>query len=358
MAICPLCVGALQTVRQREGIYFHCRECGGRAVTVPQVRRVAGDRFATALLRQINAAAQVASRLCPFCRRPMKLFHVHDPELTLDSCKTCGAVWFDPAEFEALPQKVVEPVQEVEMRGREIMALKKIEHMAKVERAANACPDESWKWVPGFLGMPVELDPSPSSRLPLLTWTVASVIVMVSLAAFLNFESVVQTFGMIPAEFWRYGGATTLTSFFLHGGILHLVGNVYFLLLVGDNVEDYLGRGRFLLLLLLATVAGDLLHVAAAPGSTVPCVGASGGISGLMAFYALAFPRARLGFLLHLRYTYLRWIQMPAWGAFVLWVLFELFGIWQQISGFTNVSSAAHIGGATVGFLFWLHQRK
>ena len=101
-----------------------------------------------------------------------------------------------------------------------------------------------------------------------------------------------------------------------------MLGNLYFLVLFGNHVEDYLGKTRFLLLILVSTVTGDLLHVMAQPNSTVPCVGASGGISGVIAFYALEFPRARLGFLLRYWWRF-QWFQLPAWGAFVLWILLQ-----------------------------------
>src|SRR5437870_11119967 len=79
-------------------------------------------------------------------------------------------------------------------------------------------------------------------------------------AGILHLEEMIHRFGLIPAQLWRYGGLTWISSFFLHGGFWHLISNLYFLLLVGDNVEDYLGRGRFVLLLTLATLGGDALH--------------------------------------------------------------------------------------------------
>jgi hypothetical protein len=80
---------------------------------------------------------------------------------------------------------------------------------------------------------------------------------------------------------------------------MHLAGNLYFLLVFGSNVEDCLGKWRFFALILLATLAGDVLHVLAQPSSIVSCIGASGGISGLIAYYVLKFPHARLDFLVH-----------------------------------------------------------
>ena len=132
---------------------------------------------------------------------------------------------------------------------------------------------------------------------------------------------------------------------------MHLVGNLYFLLIFGSNVEDCLGRWRFLTLIFLATLAGDALHVMAQPHSIVACIGASGGISAAIAFYALKFPQARLDFLLR------GWVPIPAWAAFILWLVQQGVSASLQLAGFSHVAGMAHLGGAAVGFLFWLWYR-
>jgi membrane associated rhomboid family serine protease len=212
----------------------------------------------------------------------------------------------------------------------------------------NAPPDEGWKWIPAICGLPVEMDAEPLETHPILTWSLSAVIAAVSILAFFDLERVVDSFGLVPAEFWRYGGLTLLTSFLLHGGVWHLVSNLYFFLLLGDNVEDCIGRKKMALLLVAATVLGDVLHAVAEPRSTEPCVGASGGISGVLAFYALQFPRARIGFMWRFF-----WMRIPAWGAFTLWMLLQGFGLIMQLSGFSNVSALAHLGGVAAGVGLW-----
>jgi membrane associated rhomboid family serine protease len=162
---------------------------------------------------------------------------------------------------------------------------------------------------------------------------------------------------LVPADAWRSGGVTWLTAFFLHGGWLHLVSNVYFLLVFGDNVEDNLGHGRYLVLLILAAAVGDVTHLLADPHSTIPSIGASGGISGVIAYYALKFPHARLGFLWSYYWSY-HWVSIPAWSAFAVWALLQGVGIFEQLSGFSHVSAAAHLGGAVTGLVFWLAARR
>lgn len=358
MPACPNCASKLRTIRQREGLFFHCDQCSGRAVALPQIRRVAGDRFTTQLLRQINANAKIGDKACPFCTRPMRVFASPDRPMELDACKPCGMVWFDPREFEAVPEGVVVPPAQLDQQTREAIALHKVKQIAEQARARDPTPDATWKTIPALFGFPVESETNPIARWPWATWSLAAMILLFSLWAFADLENAVARFGLIPAEFWRYGGLTSLTAFFLHAGVFHLIGNLYFLLIFGDNVEDYLGRWRSLGLILAATVGGDLLHVLLDPRATVPCIGASGGISGIIAFYALQFPRARLGFLFRTYFWRWHWLQIPAWGAFVLWVLLQIWISVQQRMGISKVSGAAHLGGALIGLLAWWCWRR
>ena len=363
MPDCPQCRLPLQTVRQREGIFYRCPGCDGRAVTVPQIRRVTGDRVAMALLRQINRSPQLTERACPFCTAPMRAIQSDAPLLELDACRPCGVVWFDPQEFELIPEGAVESPDAAQMRGVEAMAKIRLEQERRAYQSDGE-PDSDWKTIPAMFGFPVESDTDPLQRRPWFTWLLAATIAGFSIWAFFHLEAAVEQFGLVPAEAFRLGGFTWLSSFFLHGGIWHLVGNLYFLLIFGDNVEDYLGRWRYAALLLAATVTGDLVHVLAQSHSTTPCIGASGGISGVIVFYALQFPRARLSFLFRNWGGYgwsrwgLAWWSIPAWAALTLWLVMQTYAVVMQLSGFSNVAATAHLGGAAVGFALWLWWRR
>ncbi|MCL6507516.1 MAG: rhomboid family intramembrane serine protease [Bryobacteraceae bacterium] len=150
-----------------------------------------------------------------------------------------------------------------------------------------------------------------------------------------------------------YGGITLFTSFFVHASFGHLLGNLYFLLAFGNNVEDRVGHGRFALLLVLATLAGNILHIAFDPRPDIPLIGASGGISGIVLFYALAFPNARIYMM-----VYFRVFSVPAWAFAVIWLLWQFAVVMAQISGFSGVSALAHLGGAMAGLGCWLLWRR
>ena len=168
---------------------------------------------------------------------------------------------------------------------------------------------------------------------------------------------IAKDWGLIPAECFRNNGATFITSMFLHGGIAHLIGNMYFLLIFGDNVEDALGKPLYLLLMLASGLAAGLLHIILFPTSTVPCIGASGFISGIIAAYAVFFPDVTIS--LCMRYFLIfRWFGIPAWGAFVLWILLQ--GIMAMLSFHIDagVAFGAHIGGAIFGLAIGFLLRK
>lgn len=143
---------------------------------------------------------------------------------------------------------------------------------------------------------------------------------------------------------------TILTSMFMHGGIAHIAGNMWFLWIFGDNVEDRMGRIRYLIFYLLCGIIASLSHVVMnlhGPGSTIPSLGASGAISGVMGAYLAMFPNRRV------RVLFLRIItEVPAYLAVGLWFLFQLVSGMGLLGGGQTehgVAYAAHIGGFVAG---------
>lgn len=364
MFICPNCSVPLLKTQATVGMLWVCPSCDGRAAAFPLLRRKVPNSVVNKLWMTARAAGYSSARHCPVCNRVMAEIPAsleHQTE-RLDVCTACQFIWFDHGEYESLPVITRQPdfEEQLPQEAREklaIIQLEKIREDARGKDWGEDSPDEWWKWIPGLLGMPVEYETADVIRIPWLTWSLAFATFVVSVSAFFNLEKIVEIFGLIPSRCWRYGGLTFITSFFLHGGSLHLVSNLYFFVLFGDNVEDWLGKWRFILLLVLSTIAGGLAHIIGDPYSTIPCIGASGGISGIITFYALRFPRARIGFLAR-AYVYVRWIHMPAYAMLLVWVVIQLLGVETQMSGFSNISSLAHLGGAGAGFIFWLVTRK
>lgn len=282
--------------------------------------------------------------------------------INVDVCQRCHFVWFDVREVDTLVPRPLPAAQlELPQKAREILAIEKVKQLAEQARGSDfdsAPPDEFWKQIAACFGMPVEFDTPPQVRRPWVTWSLCLGIIVASGFAFTHLHDIVAQYGLIPAQPTRLHGLTFLTSFFLHAGPIHLVGNIYFLFAFGDAVENFLGPLRYLAMIALAAVVGDIAHIAVDPHSQIPCIGASGGIASIIVFYALKFPHVRLGFLLRWWFIWFHWIRLPAWFVFIMWFGFQLIGAWEQKAGLSSVSSFAHLGGAAVGFIAWLLWRK
>jgi membrane associated rhomboid family serine protease len=147
-------------------------------------------------------------------------------------------------------------------------------------------------------------------------------------------------------------GITLVSSMFLHGGILHLAGNMLYLWIFGDNIEGLTGHVRFLFFYLICGLAAALTHILFEPNSTVPMIGASGAISGVLGAYLLRFPRARVHVLVIL-FLFIRIVRVPALVVLGFWFIIQVFnGIGSfGIQAKGGVAWFAHIGGFAVGML-------
>jgi membrane associated rhomboid family serine protease len=149
--------------------------------------------------------------------------------------------------------------------------------------------------------------------------------------------------GLPPCEFGGLELSATITSMFLHGGWLHLLANMWFLWLFGDNVEDSMGHLRYVAFYLLCGLAAIAAQVLSSPGSPVPTVGASGAISGLMGAYLVFYPNARI-ITAFIFIIFIRVVPVAAWFILLLW-----FGL-QVLSGY-----ATPVGDGGGGVAFWAH---
>jgi hypothetical protein len=137
MPFCPICATPLQTIPQREGVFFHCSTCQGRVLTIPQVRRVAGDHFSVVLLRLLKTASALSEHRCSFCGQPLRVLPCHDPPLELEGCRPCNLVWFDRQKFESVPEWTVENSNTIPALANEINALKRLRELKERQEAEN-----------------------------------------------------------------------------------------------------------------------------------------------------------------------------------------------------------------------------
>ncbi len=212
-------------------------------------------------------------------------------------------------------------------------------------------------------------DTIPSSRFPLVTLCLIGVNVLAFLAEInLNpgaLDQFFQHWGIVPLRFTHprlpANYFTLLSSMFIHGGWMHIIGNMWSLWIFGDNVEDRLGRAGFFLFYMLSGLAAGAVHIVTNPVSTVPTVGASGAIAGVMGAYLLLFPRATVVTLIPI-FFFIQIVEIPAVFFLGFWFLAQLFsGTLSLTAGVQQAGGVAwwaHIGGFMVGFLWAVPLRR
>lgn len=202
-------------------------------------------------------------------------------------------------------------------------------------------------------------DKNPSGTVPLVTLSLIAANVLLFIYQ-LSLGSALPVFllhyGLVPARIFSHAETPApslvpvflpfLTSMFFHGGWLHLIGNMWYLWIFGDNVEDRLGHVRFLLFYLLCGFAAALAHVLLSPRSPVPCIGASGAIAGVLGAYLICFPFARIITLVPILF-FIQLIEVPALVLLAFWFVLQFF------SGALSIAATAQTGGG--GVAWWAH---
>jgi membrane associated rhomboid family serine protease len=198
-----------------------------------------------------------------------------------------------------------------------------------------------------------------SRRFPVVNWSLIGLNVLVFLYE-LNLgpaalESLTRTWGLVPAQLAAHPGSewiTIFTAMFLHGGWFHILSNMWVLFIFGDNVEDRLGGARYLVFYLLSGVAAALLESYLLIGSSVPMIGASGAIAGVLGAYLISFPRARVASLVPILFIFTI-IEIPATIFLLFWFVSQLFSGFLALEGSTGSGIAwwAHVGGFVFGML-------
>jgi membrane associated rhomboid family serine protease len=210
--------------------------------------------------------------------------------------------------------------------------------------------------------IPIGDDNSQRRLFPVVTWVFVAINLLVFFLELAGGVSFVMTWSFIPLRFLsdpQGNFITIFTSMFMHAGWLHLGGNMLYLIIFGDNVEDRFGHIKFLIFYLLCGIIAMFAQMAVNPTSDVPNLGASGAIAGVLGAYLILFPKRRVRVLL------VRWIvYMPALLVIGVWILLQLFSGIGTLASSTSgggVAYMAHIGGffggALLTFLFRGKQR-
>jgi membrane associated rhomboid family serine protease len=217
-------------------------------------------------------------------------------------------------------------------------------------------------------------DDNPTRRFPLVTLA----LIALNVAVFV-FQLTLPRYGLTVEGFYLRAGlvpyeivnrvdvppdglvplwATVFTSMFIHGGWLHIIFNMLYLWIFGNNVEDRMGRARFLAFYLLCGVAAAAAQVVVRPDSLTPMIGASGAISGVLGAYILLFPRAQVLTVIPL-VIFFPILMVPAWVLLLAWFALNLLQAATTIGAEAGVAYFAHVGGFAAGLvLVWLFARR
>jgi membrane associated rhomboid family serine protease len=211
-------------------------------------------------------------------------------------------------------------------------------------------------------------DDNPTERTPFVTWAIIAACVIVFLwQASLGprgERAVDFSLGLVPALLFGHAelppqlqivppGATLITHMFLHGGWLHLLGNMLFLWIFGNNIEDALGHVRYVVFYLLSGLAAASAQIFADPASEIPMIGASGAIAGVLGAYLILHPYANVRVLVWI-IVFVRLINVPAWIVLGPWFAMQLFGGLATPMAKGGVAFWAHVGGFVAGILLLL----
>lgn len=354
---CPLqSCGILRPIEYGDVLLFFCTKCYGLWLEGDQLVKLSTSQapilINTELLSKYTTSDQNQRKTtCPNGHGNMKItqFPTSRP-LVLDWCQDCFGIWFERGEMDRIA-KVASNTKRSIQNDIEVTYHTAIETEILKYQDGTEPPAASqfYQWL---TGVAIEVY-SPVERAPIVTWTLIGINFLVFMLQFISIsyntdtKLFFQTWGMTPQKIMHGDMLWTLfSSMFLHAGIVHLLGNMYFLWIAGDNVEDRLGHWRFLLLYVMSGIIAAFLHIATVSGWSVPMVGASGAISGLLGAYSRFFPKRKF-FVRFFYFLWFNWLfRVPAYVYFGFWFFLQAIYAMLQIPG---IAFSAHIGGFIAG---------
>ncbi len=224
------------------------------------------------------------------------------------------------------------------------------------EREKTAFITKGWPkkpshFIAGALGLPIERN-SRKIKHPLTIYSFIFLFIIIHfLGTSTNHLAFVETWGFVAKDFERSFFLTFVTSFFLHGSWFHLIGNAYYFYVFGDDVEDDMDLFSFLSLLIGGHIFAIILHGFLAGRADVPLIGASAGISALLGYYMIRFPKRQISYMV---FFFFIWIHIPAFLAFLWKFAWEFFLATTDSVAYQGVALWAHVGGGFFGVVYAL----
>jgi membrane associated rhomboid family serine protease len=289
----------------------------------------------------------------------------------IDVCLTCHLLWIDGDEHDEVPHPEdlltkdgdTTHVSQAIKAAAEISLKQEIKELEDKDIIGKG-PEGPRSYL-GILGLPVKYDDHYYDQRPWVSWLLAFSMFMIHLVFFENTQEFYSSTGLISTQVVS-NPMSLFTWSFVHGGWIHLISNLYFIGLVSDDVEHYIGRTRFIICMVLFPILIGAITAILKVGSDTPVIGASGTVTALLVMYALIFRKSRIAFLMfynHITTSKLGAHLLRSVGWFrisVIWVIlfyllkdFLYFNI-KESYGTGGVAHSAHLAGGLVGFLAWL----
>ncbi|MCP4259718.1 MAG: rhomboid family intramembrane serine protease [Planctomycetes bacterium] len=366
---CPSCLGRLREVKSKTALVDICLSCRGIwfdsgefvdfARNLAESEKISSEDVRLFEPRKVHTLETVkeTQKLCPRCDLAMRRFNYsYDSNVFLDKCPKCQGIWTDGGEIQRVARYLKDDPR-IKDIGKDLT-----EHRKNIEEL------KSWGGFGRTLGMPVSpfilympkiilplSDDNPRERFPVLTTSIITICVafFISQTYFIkDIQAFFYFYGFVPKYLFDIG---LITSMFLHTDILHLFGNMFFLWIFGDNVEDRFSRFGFIVFYLSCGLTASLLHAVFHFNSSTPVIGASGAISGIMGAYLIFYPKAEVNIL----FIY-RIVHVPAYLYLAMWLIFQLtFALMTHASNTTaGIAWFAHIGGFVYGGLVAYCKKK
>jgi len=346
-----------------------CSRCGGVWFDAGEMGRVMKtlETSSVQLLKEFTHAKSkvttVVSKNCPRCQTSLNEFnYAYNSNIYLDRCPKCGGIWADSGEVQQLADYKIK-VKKKEGTDRNFLKSFQ-EHERELAMWRDIRDLGSGLSRSGFRAMflpkiilPLN-DINPVRIFPKVTFSIIGLNVLIFFGMLIFVRDIpgfFHQYGVIPIRvLGGKGFFTPISSVFLHAGFLHLFFNMFFLWIFGDNIEEWLGTARFIIFYFIMAFIADGTHVLTHVSSAVPCVGASGAISGIMGGYFILFPQARIKM-----FCIDRVFALPAFLYLGSWILLQI--IWATIyrsSGVSDIAWTAHIAGFLGGLIIMLFLKK
>ena len=360
---CPVCSNELRYITYKSVGLDICTNCNGIWLSNGDIAdyaralidsgKIKGQKIELFKSRDVDWTSQ-EYKMCPRCNLAMKTFnYAADSNVFLDKCPQCGGIWADSAEAVQIASYLIEDPRAI-MIGNSIVKqhqqLQKIKDVGGVVNEVN----KHGIWILFLPKIIVPLgDDAPRLRFPLVTTMIiafCTIIFALQISFVDDVGAFFKEFGFMPYR-WDF---TVFTSMFLHANIFHLIGNMLFLWIFGDNVEGRFGRFGFSFFYLACGLVATVIHFFANTSLDVPSIGASGAISGVMGAYIILYPHANI----RLFFIY-KVMDTPAWLYLGAWIALQLlYGFITRAFDYSNVAWFAHIGGFFFGLVYVLLTKK